>query len=220
MTRHLTSVATQPLATPTADATYQHEWLNPCHDHHRMPSIWQLVAGNYAAMGDVKPEDAMAAAHDGVFDRHSHTRVVQIKHESGRLAGTFSVTLDSDDGMPITRHFHNDLTFLRRKYRLVNGWRFSMSPLYQSAALRQRTFALFKHFAHCNDADAFVIYFNERLTGYYNRQFNGRVIAQKSISFDGQKQLPVNLMLCHTADNVPNPKYLSAGDSHEDAMVI
>lgn len=184
-----------------------------------MPAIWQLVAGNLAANGDVHPDKAMDAAKDASFDASNTTRVVAILHQSGRLAGTFSYTVDSEQGMPVGHHFEQELSFLRSRYRLVNGWRFSMSPLFQSSVLRQRTMALFKQVVQLNGADGFVIYYNQRLDAYYRRMFKGRVVATKRISFDGHAHLPVNMMICDTDDNIADPKYLSDGVLDDDALV-
>lgn len=203
-----------------SNRTFEYRIFNPNRQPYQMPSIWQLVAGNLAANGDVHPENAMAAAKDAVFDTSELTRVVSIFHESGRLAGTFSYTLDSEkDGMPVSHHFQDELSFLRLRYRLVNGWRFSMSPLYQSAVLRQRTMALFKKLVQVSESDGFVIYYNQRLDAYYQRLFNGRIVATKSISFDGHAELPVSMMVCETADNTPDPKFLSDGVLYDDALV-
>lgn len=199
--------------------TFQYQLLNPVIETHRMMPIWQLVAGNLAAMGDVLPQNAMLAAQDNMFDSCVNTRVVGIRHQSGRLAGTFSLTLDGHSGLPVEAHFQESLSQLRQNYRLVNGWRFAMSPLYQSGRLRQRSFAYFKQLVTLYDADAFVLYFNERLSGYYQRQFNGQIVDQSRISFDGSKSLAVNLMVCLTADNPPNIQYLSDSMPYEHSMV-
>ncbi|WP_196157015.1 hypothetical protein [Reinekea sp. G2M2-21] len=203
----------------TRQPEFHYQLIDPQQQKYRMQTIWQLVAGNLAANGDVLPSDAMNAAKDPDYDFINHTRVVVIQHSSGRLAGTFSVTLDGDHGMPVSRHFDSELSFLRRKHRLINGWRFSMSPLYQGAILRQRTFTLFKQLVCLNDADAFVIYYNQRLEKYYHRLFNGRVVASKSISFDGHHSLPVNLMLCQASDNPPDPRYMHDGALYEADLV-
>jgi hypothetical protein len=202
---------------PTSE--FEYRLFSPSKHRYEMPNIWQLVAGNLAANGDVHPEIAMKAAKDSEFDFHESTNVVSIIHESGRLAGTFSMTLDSELGMPVSKHFDGDLAFLRKRYRLMNGWRFSMSPLFQSSILRQRTMALFKQFVLMNEADAFVIYYNKRLEGYYRRLFTGRVVASKSISFDGKNDLPVNMMICETSENPPDLKFIHAGDFYDYAMV-
>ena len=199
---------------------FEYQLWRPFEDARGLASVWQLVAGNLASSGDVLPQDAMAAAQSADYDYSSQTQVITINHKSGRLAGTFSLTIDSDDGMPVTSHFDNELAFLRRKYRLINGWRFSMSPLFQSAILRQRSFTLFKQLVRLNDADAFVIYYNKRLEAYYHRLFNGRVLTSKSISFDGHHELPVNLMLCKAIDNPPDPKYIHDGAKYEKQLVF
>jgi len=204
----------------SVDTAFNYRLLAPSKHRYEMPSIWQLVAGNLAANGDVKPDAAMKAAKDAYFDHHDSTRVVSIRHSSGRLAGTFSVTMDSKEGMPVTNHFEQELNFLRKKYRMVNGWRFSMSPLFHEPYLRQRTLTLFKQLVGIYEADAFVIYFNERLSGYYSRYFNGRVIASKTISFDGRNELPVSLLLCESRQNPPNPQYMHNGALYEGTMVI
>jgi hypothetical protein len=210
---------TPPSATQNTELdTFQYQLLNPAADVHLMRPIWQLVAGNLAAMGDVLPHNAMQVAKDDRYDQTENTRVVAIYHESGRLAGTFSLTLDGDSGLPVEGHFEDTLQALRRELRLLNGWRFAMSPLYQSARLRQRSFAYFKQLVTLYEADAFVLYFNERLSGYYHRQFKGRVIDQRSISFDGSASLNVNLMVCLSKDNPPNTDYLSDAMPYEYAM--
>ena len=202
------------------ESDFEYQLCKPYQDSRTLSSVWQLVAANLAANGDVLPQDAFAAAQCSDFDFSIHTSVISIRHTSGWLAGTFSLTLDSDSGMPVTQHFDRELKFIRRKYRVINGWRFSMSPLFQSAVLRQRSFALFKQLVRLNDADAFVIYYNKRLDAYYQRLFSGRVMSSKTISFDGHNALPVNLMLCAASDNPPDPRYMHDGAKYEKDLVF
>ena len=130
---------------PVVDTNmFEYRLISPSKQHYEMPSIWQLVAGNLAANGDVHPETAMKAAKDNEFDFHDNTRVVAIIHETGRLAGSFSYTLDGDQGMPISKHFGEELSFIQQNQKLINGWRFSMSPLFQSSILRRRSMTLYK----------------------------------------------------------------------------
>jgi hypothetical protein len=185
-----------------------------------MPGLWQFVAANLVAQGDVQLSDALSAAKSDQFDPCPETKIIKIFGEEGLMVGTFSVTLDSDSGMPVAEHFSAELAFLRKKYRLINGWRFSMLPNARSASLRNRTFAIFKSLASENQADAIVLYFNQRLDRYYSRFFNGRIIATKNISFDGVNELPVSLFVGEVKDNQPDIKYLNEGDVHENAMVF
>jgi hypothetical protein len=208
-----------PASIASSDA-FEYRLINPSKHHFEMPSVWQLVAGNLAANGDVHPEVAMKAAKDKTFDFHDKTRVVSIYHESGRLAGTFSFTMNGEAGMPISKHFADEISSIQQQLTLLNGWRFSMSPLYQSAALRLRSMTLYKQLVQLNGADAFVIYYNKRLEGYYRRIFNGHVEASKSISFDGSNELTVNMMVCKTSDNRPDYRYFHHEVAHEHALVI
>ncbi len=198
---------------------FKYQVVHPS-DTKDLSKVWQLVAGNMAHMGDVHPVDAMDAAKDTIFDHHKNTRVITIKDGVGRLVGTFSMTVDSDNGMPVLHHFNEELVFLRKKYRLVNGWRFSMHPLYQNANLRLSSFALFKQLIVLSGADAFVLYFNERLARYYSRYFNGRIVASKVISFDGINKLPVSLMVCESINNFPDREYIQDGGKYADSMVF
>ncbi|TCS43089.1 N-acyl amino acid synthase FeeM domain-containing protein [Reinekea marinisedimentorum] len=190
---------------------FQYELINQQNYSQEMPGIWQFVAANLAAQGDVEIADALTAAKSEHFDPHPETRVIKIFGQDRRMVGTFSVTMDSDRGMPVTHYFADELAFLRKKYRMVNGWRFSMLPIPDAALLRNRTFAIFKSLAMQDQADAIVLYFNERLNRYYSRFFNGRVIATKTISFDGINELPVSLFVGEVKDNQPEMKYLLEG---------
>jgi hypothetical protein len=136
------------------------------------------------------------------------------------LAGTFSFTLNSEAGMPISKHFGDEIRSIQKQFTLLNGWRFSMSPLYQSALLRLRSMTLYKQLVQLNGVDAFVIYYNKRLEGYYRRIFNGHVEASKSISFDGRNELIVNMMVCETSNNRPDSRYFHHEVAHEHALVI
>lgn len=182
---------------------YQYQIINPRREPMAMGAVQQLAAANLAAGGDVTPTRALEVAADPEFDACDQTRTVVIRHRSGHLAGSFSATCDGELGMPILRHFSRELIFLRRKHRLVNGWRFTMSPRFQSALLRRTSTNLFLHLVQEMDADAFVLYFNDRLLNYYKRMFNGRVLASTTTTLDGQVEVPVSLMLCEAAENRP-----------------
>lgn len=188
---------------------FQYELINQQNYSREIPSVWQFVAANLVAKGDVQVADALSAAKSDLFDHCPETRVIKIFGEDRRMIGTFSVTLDSDIGMPVSQHFGSELTFLRKKYQLINGWRFSMLPIPQSALLRKRTFGIFKSLALENQADAIVLYFNQRLDRYYSRFFNGRIIATKKISFDGIHELPVSLFVGEVKDNLPDTDFLN-----------
>lgn len=208
----------QTVTTVASPATntlenYQYQIINPSQDPAAMRPVQQLAAANLAAGGDVTPTRAMEAASDPDFDVSDQTRTVRIHHSSGHLAGSFSATRDGDAGMPVLRHFSQELVFLRRKHRLVNGWRFTMSPRFQSALLRRTSTNLFLHLVQEMDADAFVLYFNDRLLNYYKRMFHGRVLASTTATLDGQVPLPVSLMLCEAADNRPVPGYLPEAEA-------
>lgn len=213
-----TDPAIQVADTDIDEFTY--DIITPSQEIHRLEPVWHLMATNLAATGDVHPEKAWDAAMDREFDESDCTRVVTIRHASGRLAGTYSLTMDSQEGMPILHHFERELTLMRRKYRLLNGWRFAMSPFYRSGRLRQRSMTYFKQLVAHYQADAFVIYYNERLEGYYHRLFTGRVLGSKAISLDGHSDVRVNVMLCETQDNLPNPAHIHKGIDDVCPMVI
>lgn len=210
---------TQPYKRTSVNLNeFEYRSINPVTQSYEMPTIWELVAGNLASNGYVTAASALAVAKDTTYDFQQSTRVVSILHESGRLAGTFSLTLNSDAGMPVARYFKDEVQKLEQRYRLINGWRFSMSPTFQSSILRARSNALYHQLVRLNDADASVLYFHQRLLGYYRRIFNGHVLATKTVSLDGNTPLPVCMMLCFSADNEPNPQYMHQGLSYEHAI--
>ncbi|EAR08972.1 6-phosphofructokinase [Reinekea sp. MED297] len=198
---------------PNTLQDFQFQIIDPAQESQTMYDVQRLAAANLAAEGDVSPQRAMEVARDPNFDDSHQTRTVLIRHKSGHLAGSFSVTRDGDEGMPVLRHFERDLVFLRRKHRLANGWRFMMSPRYQSALLRRTSTNLFLHMVQQLDADAFVLYFNDRLVNYYRRMFSGRVMASTVITLDGQIEVPVSLMVCETAQNRPVMDYLPEAEA-------
>ena len=200
-------------SVPNTLEEYQYQIIDPCQQPMAMYDVQRLAAANLAAQGDVSPMRAMEVARDPAFDASHQTRTVLIRHTSGHLAGSFSVTRDGDEGMPVLRHFAQDLVFLRRKHQLANGWRFMMSPRFQSALLRRTSTNLFLHLVQQMDADAFTLYFNNRLINYYRRMFNGRVMASTVITLDGQTEVPVSLMVCEAAQNRPVLDYLPEAEA-------
>ncbi len=202
------------------DYEFEYQLVDPLYAQYEMQDVWQLAANNLIANGDVTPVAAMHAVKDPDFDFHALTRVVNIRHREGLLVGTFSITLNSEQGMPVSRYFREEIYQLCKSYRLINGWRFSMSRLSNAGILRIRTMSLFKQLCWMTFADAFVIYYNKRLQRYYDRQFNGRVIGERCISFDGENRLPVRLMLCEAIHNQPNLKIISQGAENEHSMDI
>jgi hypothetical protein len=186
-----------------------------------MDALHRLAAANLAMEGDVTPENALAAVKDPVFDAHPNTHVISISHESGRLAGTFSFTLDGPDGMPVSRYFDSELDELRQQGDLLNAWRFSMSPLFHSALLRKQSFEYFWAQAGAFGVETVVLYFNERLLNFYKRKMIGEVVASKTISFDGNAQLPVLLYACPLSINLANqPNQKNGGTSNDFSMVV
>lgn len=213
-------LTTNPPVQEGAVQTFSYSRLNPSQQVSEMDKLHRLAAANLLMEGDVTPENALAAVSDSVFDAHPKTHVISIAHESGRLAGTFSFTLDSADGMPVSRHFENEINELRAQGSLLNAWRFSMSPLFHSALLRKQSFEYFWAQAGTFNVETVVLYFNERLLNFYKRKMIGEVVGSKTISFDGHAQLPVLLYACPLEVNLANqPKY-KGGVAHELALVM
>lgn len=211
---------TRPSSREGVVQTFRYSRLNPNHKPTHMDQLHQLAAANLLMEGDVTPENALAAVTDPVFDAHPKTHIISIEHESGRLAGTFSFTIDNDDGMPVNRHFANEINELRSKGTLLNAWRFSMSPLFHSALLRKQSFEYFWAQAGTFKVDTVVLYFNERLLNFYKRKMIGEVVGSKTISFDGHAQLPVLLYACPLDVNLANQPNYKGGVANELALVM
>lgn len=199
---------------------FHYQLINPASFQQEMPTIWNFVAANLASQGDVSLENAISAAKSEKYDEHANTRIIKICGKDQRMVGTFSLTKDSQEGMPVADHFEQELVFLRKKHSLINGWRFSMLPLPSATQLRNRTFAIFKLLVEQSSADAFALYFNKRLDKYYQRYFNGQIVATKTISFDGINELPVSLFIGESSNNPPEEKYLHEGAMYENPVVF
>ncbi|MFC3700768.1 hypothetical protein ACFOND_03870 [Reinekea marina] len=200
--------------------TFKYARLQPGSHLARLDRLHRMAAANLSMEGDVTPEKALQAVQDPVFDDHDHTHIISIEHQSGRLAGTFSFTLDGVDGMPVSRHFEDDIAQLRQQHRLLNAWRFSMSPLFHSALLRKQSFEYFWAQAGTFNVDTVVLYFNERLLNFYKRKMVGEVVASKTISFDGKAQLPVLLYACPLEENLAKQPIYDGGVSNEFSVVM
>lgn len=198
---------------------FRYRILQP-HETTVLQRIHQLVAANLVTAGDVSVERAMSVAADDRFDRHQDTIIVVIEDASGRLAGTYSFTKVINNDAPIFRHF-SGLDLPNDSQRSwVNGWRFSMSPLFQGPQLRLQTLKVVWLVCLLQQVDDFVLYFNERLLAYYQRLLIGEEMARTSMSFDGQRHLPVVAMRCPVSANAEKHSLtIREGGAHELAMV-
>lgn len=209
-------------ASPRVIAKYgefRYRILQP-HETALLQRIHQLVAANLVTAGDVSVERAMSAAADERFDHHLGTTIVVIEDASGRLAGTYSFTKVIDNDAPIYRHFRRSEMSNDNHRSWLNGWRFSMSPLFQGPQLRLQTLKVVWLVCLLEQVDDFVLYFNERLLAYYQRLLIGEEMARTMMSFDGQTRLPVIAMRCPVLANAEKHALtLKEGGANELAMV-
>lgn len=216
----VTELQPQTPVTHGGTQTFKYSRLQPRQQLPHLDRLHRMAAANLSMEGDVTPEKALQAVQDPLYDDHDQTHIISIEHNSGRLAGTFSFTVDSTAGMPVCRHFDQEIEQLRQHYSLLNAWRFSMSPLFHSALLRKQSFEYFWAQAGTFNVDTVVLYFNERLLNFYKRKMIGEVVASKTITFDGKAELPVLLYACPLDVNLANQPNVAGGVSNEFSVVM
>jgi hypothetical protein len=143
------------------------------------PEIYKLVLSEYKRVGYISRRRSKTFCHNAALDRSPLTTTLICKNQD-ELAGTISVTIDSEAGLPSDKSFGEVTGRLRRNCDgpLSGVWRFvtrrNASPINLSCSLLNGAISILKQ----NQAKYVLVCIHPHHENFYIKHFNLSVIAR------------------------------------------
>lgn len=101
-------------------------------DYSRLDEVYKLTHDTLVLSGEISPHDNGKITTSPHLDHHPNTTIL-IAEQEGKIIGTITVTIDSDQGLNMEKWFSEELAVYRKtdSCRLGSSWRLATSPSYR-----------------------------------------------------------------------------------------
>ncbi len=165
-------------------------------DFSRLDEVYRLTHDTFVMSGEILPQDNGMIATCPHLDKHPNS-IILIAEQKDKIIGTITATIDSEIGLNIENWFEKEVNEYRKilSYNLGSSWRLATDPSFRGSRrlvinLIGRAFNLLIEYG----CDICLCALMSKHIKTYQRLMDAEVITTKSVSFDNDIPMELNLV--------------------------